>query len=80
MGIQVSLRQSPGISQIALKQIPQTIVRTIGIGYSSNSSTQLRNLSDVDSTDMDNNETVVYNIATDKFEVKPLVIIDGGEF
>lgn len=42
--------------------------------------TQLRNLTDVDSTSLDNNETVVYDSDTDKFVVKALPAINGGTY
>ena len=53
-------------------------VRTVGVGYVP--STRFRDLSDVTATDLDNNETVVYNESTDKFEVKTLPDVYGGEF
>lgn len=40
----------------------------------------LRNLQDVDATSLNNNETVVYDEARDKFVVKELPIVNGGEF
>lgn len=40
----------------------------------------LRNLTDVDSSDLDNNEPLVYDSSTDKFVVRPLTNINGGTF
>lgn len=40
----------------------------------------LRELKDVDSTDADNNETLVYDEVSGKFVVKELPIINGGTF
>lgn len=37
-------------------------------------------LRDVDASDVDNNETVVYDAAKGKFVVEELPIINGGEF
>ena len=41
---------------------------------------ELRNLIDVDASDVDNNETIVYDAERDKFVVENLPIMDGGEF
>lgn len=40
----------------------------------------LRNLQDVDATSLNNNETIVYDEARDKFVVKELPIVNGGNF
>lgn len=53
-------------------------IRTIPSGPQSLS--KLRNLVDVDSSDLDNNEIVVYDEARDKFVVKELPIVNGGTF
>jgi len=37
-------------------------------------------LKDVDASDIDNNETLVYDEASGKFVVKEIPIINGGEF
>lgn len=37
-------------------------------------------LKDVDATDVDNNETLVYDEVSGKFVVKDIPIIDGGNF
>mgnify|MGYP003353689710 CR=1 FL=1 len=37
-------------------------------------------LKDVDATDVNNNETVVYDGVSGKFVIKELPIINGGEF
>ena len=49
-------------------------------GGGGGSTSELRNLIDVDSSDMDNNETIVYDANRDRFVVEPLPIMDGGEF
>lgn len=38
------------------------------------------NLTDVDSANLSNNDTLVYNSATGKFETKPIESIVGGSF
>ncbi len=40
----------------------------------------LTQLKDVDASDVDNNETVVYDAASGKFKVEELPIVNGGEF
>lgn len=45
-----------------------------------NATTQLVNLTDVDATNVDNNETLVYDDVSGKFVVKELPIINGGTF
>lgn len=49
-------------------------------GISVNASTQLVELTDVDATDIDNNETLVYDEVSGKFVVKEIPIINGGTF
>jgi len=40
----------------------------------------IRELRDVDASDLDNNETLVYDEVSGKFIVKQLPIINGGTF
>lgn len=40
----------------------------------------LAGLTDVDVSDADTGEVLVWNEATEKYEVKPVPVIDGGEF
>jgi len=37
-------------------------------------------LKDVDASDIDDNETVVYDAASGKFKIEELPLINGGEF
>lgn len=53
---------------------------TFANGVSSNAVTQLIELTDVDASDVDNNETLVYDNASGKFIVKEIPIINGGTF
>jgi hypothetical protein len=39
-----------------------------------------RQLKDVDATNLNDGETVVYDVASDKFKVETLPIVNGGEF
>jgi len=54
-------------------------VKTIGIGGSGGSRT-LAGLQDVDASDADNNELLVYDETQDKFVVKAVPVVDGGNF
>ena len=40
----------------------------------------LTQLKDVDASDIDDNETVVYDAASGKFKIEELPLINGGEF
>jgi hypothetical protein len=51
----------------------------IGGGGSTNIDTVVE-LKDVDASDVDNNETLVYDEVSGKFVVKIIPIINGGEF
>lgn len=51
----------------------KSVSATVGV-------TTLRNLRDVDATSLNNNETVVYDEASDRFVVKELPIVNGGTF
>jgi hypothetical protein len=59
-------------------QQPKT-VRTVGI-QPVQTTNYFATLIDVDSSDADNNETVVYDAASGKYVVKPLPVLDGGTF
>lgn len=41
---------------------------------------RLSELTDVDASDSDNNEVLVYNSANNKYEIKVLPTVDGGDF
>lgn len=58
-------------------QLPKNI-RTIAVASASSST--LAGLTDVDASDPDNNETVVYDSTSGKYVVKALPVVDGGTF
>lgn len=58
-------------------QQPKT-VKTVGIA--SASTNRLSSLTDVDASDPDNNETVVYDATSGKYVIKTLPSVDGGTF
>jgi hypothetical protein len=41
---------------------------------------ELVQLKDVDASDIDNNETLVYDAASGKFKIEELPVVNGGEF
>lgn len=69
-----------GINRVSINKTEQTVARTVTLNPQSISINSLRGLNDVDATSLINNDTVVYDIATDKFVVKTLPNIDGGTF
>lgn len=66
-------------NRVSINNTQRAKVRTIAITPSSNVNA-LRNLSDVDATSLANNNTLVYDSASDKFIVKELPVINGGTF
>lgn len=54
-------------------------IRTVGLAPQTLANS-LRGLNDVDATSLNNNETIVYDAASDKFVVKELPIVTGGTF
>jgi hypothetical protein len=54
--------------------------RTGGLGGAAAAIDTIVELKDVDATSLDNNETLVYDEASDKFVVKVLPVINGGNF
>lgn len=69
-----------GINRVSINKQQQEIVRTLTLNPQSITINSLRGLNDVDATTLLNNETVVYDSASDKFIVKNLPLIDGGTF
>jgi hypothetical protein len=50
------------------------------VGLAPGNVNQLVKLTDVDATDPDNNETLVYDEASGKYVIKTLPIVSGGTF
>jgi hypothetical protein len=65
-------------NRISINTPKQAVIKTLAAG--GQSTNQLRNLIDVDGSSLNNNETVVYDEARDKFVVKELPIVNGGTF
>lgn len=69
---------SPQI-RVSVNNQQKKTVRTVGISATSNIDT-LGELKDVDASDPDNNETLVYDSTAQKYIVKVLPVIDGGSY
>ncbi len=78
MGVKV-LVNSTNTSRVSINAQKRSTVRTIALASIAQNAT-FAGLSDVDASDPDNNETVVYNSTTQKYEVKTLPIVDGGSY
>jgi len=78
MAIKVSLNTTGG-NRVSINKQGSTRVRTVGVS-SSTLFNELEDLLDVDSSDADDGETIVYDAATGKYIVKVLPNLDGGTF
>jgi hypothetical protein len=79
MGIKAYISTTGG-SRIAINSQQRQTIRTVGVQTDLATVNQLSALSDVDASDVDNNETLVYDEASGKFVVKELPVINGGTF
>jgi hypothetical protein len=64
--------------RVAINNQQPKSIRTVGI--QPNLYSRLANLLDVDATDLNNNETIVYDAVSEKYVVKTLPVLDGGTF
>lgn len=76
MAVKVTVN-SVSPNRISINNQQRTTIRTVGI---SNQETRLSDLTDVDASDPDNNETLVYDETLQKYVIKILPNIDGGIF
>lgn len=65
--------------KVSINNQNRTTVRTVGVSALAQTA-KLVDLIDVDASDSDNNETLVYDSATQKYVVKALPVIDGGSY
>jgi len=77
MGTRVVVRSSSP-NRVSINNQQSKTIRTVGIA--SASTNKLESLIDVDASDPDNNETLVYDSASGKYVVKTLPVLDGGTF
>lgn len=81
MGVKVTVNSIPK-NRISINSQQKKTVRTVNVIPPSifEQNNELRTLTDVDATDLDNNEVLVYDEATDKFVIKELPVLNGGTF
>jgi hypothetical protein len=65
--------------KVSINSQKRTTVRTVGVSALA-TTVRLSDLTDVDASDPDANETLVYNSQTQKYEVKTIPMIDGGQY
>lgn len=71
---------SPQI-RVSVNKQQRTTIRTVGISPATSIPiTKLADLEDVDASNPNTNETLVYDSAAQKYVVKTLPIIDGGAY
>lgn len=78
MSIRVTVNSVPK-NRVSINTRKIETVRSVGIAPSQ-ADRYLATLLDVDASDPDNNETLVYDAATGKYVVKELPIVNGGTF
>lgn len=69
---------SGSATRIAINSQQRTAIRTVGV--SPPEIRTLTQLTDVDTSDADNNETLVYDEASGTYVIKTLPVISGGTF
>lgn len=67
-------------NRVSINNPQRSEIRTVGITPSTTLINSFRGLSDVNATSLANNNTVVYDSASDKFVVKELPVLNGGTF
>lgn len=79
MGVKVTL-VSDQKNRISINSQNRKQIKTIAVTPDLSAIASLAALKDVDASDPDNNETLVYDEATGKYVVKILPNVDGGSF
>jgi hypothetical protein len=77
MATKVVVRSSSP-NRISINNQQRQTIKTVAIASASTNS--LESLTDVDASDPDNNETLVYDSSSGKYVIKPLPVVDGGTF
>lgn len=68
-------------NRVSINNQQRTTIRTVGVaGPDVTSANRLADLLDVDASDPNENETLVYDEFLRKYVVKTLPIVDGGTF
>ena len=76
MAVKVTVN-SVSPNRVSINNQQRTSIRTVGVAPPAG---KLENLSDVDATDPDNNEILVYDETLNKYVIKTLPNLDGGTF
>ena len=76
MAVKVTVN-SVSPNRVSINNQQRTTIRTVGVA---NPESKLANLSDVDASDPDNNEILVYDETLNKYVIKILPNLDGGTF
>ena len=76
--MKVTVVTPPG-NRVSINNQQRETVRTVGLG-SGGGASMLAQLTDVDATDSDGNEVLVYDEASGKYVIKTLPIVDDGSF
>ena len=76
MAVKVTVN-SVSPNRVSINNQQRTTIRSVGLA---NQDTKLENLTDVDATDPDNNEILVYDETLNKYVIKTLPNINGGTF
>ena len=80
MAVKVTVN-SVSPNRVSINNQQRTTIRTVGLAASEIAIIdKLANLTDVDATDPDNNEILVYDEALNKYVIKTLPNLDGGTF
>ena len=70
--------QTPQI-RVGINNQSRKSIRTVSISVLANG-TKLADLGDVDASGSENNEVLVYDSALDKYVIKSLPVLDGGQY
>lgn len=70
--------QTPQI-RVGINNQSRKSVRSVAISVLANG-TKLTDLSDVDASGSENNEVLVYDSALEKYVIKSLPVLDGGQY
>lgn len=79
MAVRVTVNSIPK-TRVSINNQQRETIRTVGVVNTTAGSRRLAELEDVDASDPDNNETLVYDSLTQKYVVKTLPIVDGGGY
>jgi hypothetical protein len=75
MSIRISVNSIPK-TRVSINNQQRENIRTVGFG----AVVKLSDLRDVDASEPDNNETLVYDSSSGKYVIKQLPAVNGGTF